>query len=177
MKTIYLDTISINKLYDQLNRNIKLSSLQKYDYVISSCQTDELGCIQSPLLRSQIVEFLFEISNKEKLKDHIEIMSTETLFEIGAIKNIDYIDPNYLSYNKMIKEIIKNRLPDVFYESTINYMKYAKKLYKNGRKEMRSLQPILSLMEDSGLKKSFKDLFLEMVEEGLINNFLFETLA
>lgn len=57
MKTIYLDTVSINKLYGQLNRKIKLSSLQKYNFAISSCQTDELGCIESPMLRSQLVEF------------------------------------------------------------------------------------------------------------------------
>jgi len=176
MKTVYLDTISINKLYDQLNRKFKYSRLQKYNFAISSCQTDELGCIESPMRRSQLTEFIFKISDKRELKDHIEIMSSETLFEIGARDTIEYIDPDYLNYDGMVKGIIKNRLPDDFYKDAINSMGNAKKTYKDGRKEMRSLQPIFNSLEEIGLKKSFEEIFIEMIEEGLINNFLFETL-
>jgi len=77
---IYLDTICINKLFEELDKRIGLKSLKKFEYALSSCQIDELCSIKSVELKSQIVDFLYKISNKKKLKDNIEIMASETLY-------------------------------------------------------------------------------------------------
>ena len=41
VKTVYLDTISINNIFDLVPQKIGLKRLKNYNYVLSSCQVDE----------------------------------------------------------------------------------------------------------------------------------------
>lgn len=177
MKIVYLDTISINKLYEELYKRVKSSSLKKYIFAISSCQIDELCCIKSAELRSQLVEFLFNISDKTKLKDHIEIMNNETLNHLGIEEGLDYYDPKYKQYNQLLKLHIKKRIPEIFQDNFYNEMEYAKKLNKFEENKLRTaFKPYFDVFSGLGFKKEFKVIYQEMENEGLINKFLFETL-
>lgn len=175
---VYLDTISINKLFEELDRRIGLKSLKKYEYALSSCQIDELCSITSVELKSQIVDLLYRISNKKKLKDHIEIMASETLYELGIKKEISYIDPTYTQYNGMIREIIKKRIPTALQEQIDEFTRFAKKLYREEENIIRmNFKPFLSLAKKLGLEKSFKKIFSEMMEDGQVNDFLYNHLV
>lgn len=175
---IYLDTISINRLFEELDRKVGLKSLKKYEYLLSSCQIDELCGINSVEAKSQIVEFLFKLSDKQKLKDHIEIMASETLYELGAEKELSYIDPAYTTYNNMIKEVIKKRIPTALQDQIDEHIRFAKRLYREEEKIIRKkFKPFLSLAEGLGLKKGFGEIFSEMVKDGQINDFLFNNLV
>lgn len=175
---IYLDTISINKLFEELDRKVGLKSLKKYEYALSSCQIDELCGINSVELKSQIVDFLYKISNKKKLKDHIEIMASETLYELGEEKRLSYIDPAYIPYNNMIKEVIKKRIPTALQEQIDEHIRFAKRLYREEENIIRrNFKPFFSLAEGLGLKKGFGKIFSEMLKDGQINDFLFNNLV
>lgn len=177
MKIVYLDTISINKIFETLYKRVSSSDLKKYIFAISSCQIDELCCIKSTELRSQLVEFLFNISDKTKLKDHIEIMASEALYHLGIEKELDYFDPKHKEYNQLLKLQIKKRIPDIFQENFYKGMEYTKKLNRFDENQMRTtFKPYFDVFSDLGLKKDFKIINQEMKNEGLINKFLFETL-
>jgi len=177
MNIVYLDTVSINRIYELLNKKISLRKLKKYTYAISSCQIDELCLIESSGLRSQLVDFLFNISDKKKLKDHIELMASETLYLLGVNKDLDYFDPKFREYNDLLKLIIKQRVPDIVYQNFHNQMKHAKGIYKFEEKQTRTIfKPFFDLCSSIETKKEFRVLYREMENEGLVSKFLFETL-
>lgn len=175
---VYLDTISINRLFEELNKKIGLKSLKKYNYALSSCQIDELCGIKSVERRSQIVEFLYKISDKKKLKDNIEIMASETLHELGKERYLSYIDPLYGSYNDMIKEVIKKRFPSSL-QNLIDYqIKLAKRMYREEENIIRqTFKSFFSFAEKLGYKKRFEKIFCEMLKDGQINDFLYKNLV
>lgn len=177
MKIVYLDTISINKLYEELYKKLSSSDLKRYIFALSSCQVDELCSIRSAELRSQLIQFLFNISDKKKLKDHIEIMASETLAHLGIEKEITYFDPKFQEYNQLLKLHIKKRVPDLFQANYYKGIEYAKKLFRFEENQLRlTFKPFFDLCSDIGLKKEFKVIYQEMEKEGLVNNFLFESL-
>lgn len=174
---VYLDTSSINRIFEELNKRISLKSLKNHTYALSSCQIDEIGLNRSAEFKSQLADLIFNISDKKKLKDHIEIMALEVLFILGKIKNLSYIDPRFEFYNQVIKQIIKKRITDEMQKYLEYQMISAKKLYREEENLMRQIfKPFFGLAASLGYKKSFKIIFNEMLEEGLINDFLYKTL-
>lgn len=177
IKNVYLDTISINKIFDLVPQKIGLKRLKNYNYAISSCQIDELSLIESTEARSQKIKFLFDLSDKMKLKDHIEIMALETLYELGIVDSIDYIDPKYIEYNYLIKQIVKKRISYKYQKQFTDWMNFAKNLYKSEENIIRqTFRPFFNLAQSYGFKKDFKTLFSEMLRDGQVNEFLYENL-
>ncbi|MHB8277395.1 MAG: hypothetical protein ACYDIA_07055 [Candidatus Humimicrobiaceae bacterium] len=174
---VYLDTSSINRISEELNKRIGLKSLKNHTYALSSCQIDEIGLNRSAEFKSQLADLVFNISDKKKLKDHIEIMASEVLFILGKIKNLSYIDPRFEFYNQIIKQIIKKRITDEMQKYLEDQMISAKKLYREEENLMRqTFKPFFGLAASLGYKKDFKTIFTEMINEGLINDFLYKTL-
>jgi len=177
IKNVYLDTISINKIFDLVPQKIGLKRLKNYNYVISSCQIDELSMIESNEARSQKIKLLFDLSDKMKLKDHIEIMASETLYELGVINSIDYIDPKFKEYNFIIKQIIKKRISNEYQKRFTEWMNFAKNLYKSEENMIRKIfKPFFDLAQSYGFKKDFRTLFGEMLRDGQVNEFVYNHL-
>ena len=177
IKSVYLDTISINNIFDLVPQKIGLKRLKSYNYVLSSCQIDELSLIESTEARSQKIKLLFDLSDKMKLKDHIEIMASETLYALGITKLIDYIDPRFEEYNHIIKQIIKKRISQDYQDQFVGWMNYAKKLYKSEETMIRkTFKPFFDLAQSYGFKKDFRTVFGEMLKDGQISEFLFNHL-
>jgi len=157
---VYLDTSSINRISEELNKRIGLKSLKNHTYALSSCQIDEIGLNRSAEFKSQLADLVFNISDKKKLKDHIEIMASEVLFMLGKIKNLSYIDPRFEFYNQIIKQIIKKRITDEMQKYLEDQMISAKKLYREEENLMRqTFNPFFGLAASLGYKKDLK-LFL-----------------
>jgi len=174
---VYLDTSSINRISEELNKRVSLKSLKNHTYALSSCQIDEIGLNRSAEFKSQLADLVFNISDKKKLKDHIEIMASEALFILGKIKNLSYIDPRFEFYNQIIKQIIKKRITDEMQKYLEYQMISAKKLYREEENLMRQIfKPFFGLAAFLGYKKDFKVIFSEMVKEGYVNDFLYKTL-
>lgn len=177
IRNVYLDTISINKIFDLIPQKIGLKRLKNYNYAISSCQIDELSLIESTEARSQKIKFIFDLSDKMKLKDHIEIMASETLYKLGIIESIDYIDQKYKEYNYIIKQIIKKRISYEYQKQFTNWVNFAKNLYKSEENIIRqTFKPFFDIAQSYGFKKDFKILFSEMLKDGQVNEFLYKNL-
>ena len=144
---------------------------------MTSCQIDEIGLNRSAEFKSQLADLIFNISDKKKLLDHIEIMASEVLFILGKIKSLSYIDPRFEFYNQIIKQIIKKRITDEMQKYLEGQMISAKKLYREEENLIRQIfKPFFGLASYLGCKKDFKSIFTEMINEGLINDFLYKTL-
>jgi len=177
ISNVYLDTSSINKIFDLVPQKIGLRNLKKYNYAISSCQIDELSLIESTEARSQKIKLLFDLSDKMKLKDHIEIMTAETLYAIGITESVDYIDPEYERYNFIIKQIIEKRISDDYQKQFTERMNFAKNIYKSEEEEIRkTFKPLFDFAQNFGYKKDFRTIFSEMLRDGQINDFIYNHL-
>ena len=126
---------------------------------------------------SRYPSLLFDLSDKMKLKDHIEIMASETLYALGIIESIDYIDPKFIEYNHIVKQVIKMRISDDHQKQLTEWMNYAKNLYKSEESMIRkTFRPFFDLAQSIGFKKDFRTIFSEMLNDGQINEFLYNHL-
>jgi len=97
---------------------------------------------------------------------------------LGIESELSYIDPTYIQYNDMIKEVIKKRIPTALQDQIDEHMRLAKKLYREEESIIRrNFKFFFSLTEKFGLKKSFEKIFSEMMKDGQINEFLFNHLV
>ena len=79
MTLVYLDTSAINDLGVDLHLIAKTG---QFEFLVSSCQIDELACAD-PARQILLTKLTWEVTNKQKLLEHIPIMYAETAAELG----------------------------------------------------------------------------------------------
>lgn len=177
---VYLDTSAYNFIL--LNYSIdELSHIicDKYEVCFSSCNLDEFGLCE-PDISSRLATFAWQVSNKKKLLDHIDLIIHEMLFYLGKVKHLDYFDENDAGFFMAWEAMRDKTVPADFIEFTKEMAKEIKQGFKERARDMRKFfNPYLQDIDFDRtelVKLYWSKILSDMEKEGWIQNFFINNL-
>lgn len=169
---VYLDTSAYNRLWDMLaTRAAVRKSLRRHDIWFSSCNLDEFALAERSR-GQQLAQFAWEISNRRKLMDHIELMMAEVLEHLGKGPTVVPFDNSpgfFLAWDALRKGTFPvNLLPPLQQR-----IESAKRWFQQNAKDLRqAFHPIAQEAKKCGLHLMWHQTLQEMEQENRPAEFL-----
>ena len=178
MTLVYLDTSAINDLGVDLHLIAKTG---QFEFLVSSCQIDELACAD-PARQILLTKLTWEVTNKQKLLEHIPIMYAETAAELGIRPRLrrleDYYDQDPLFLSSW-RAVTTGLLPAQFMDHYREFVLAFKEGYRRwSNQDSEILRPVVNRLKRTGAPPpSWQDFLAETEAEGWFNEFIYVNLS
>ncbi len=167
---VYMDTIAWNAVHDR----VQTGSIEFYrgpEYLFSSCDLDEFCLSESPRAR-ELANFAWELSNRKKLLDHVELTAAEIAsYQQGTALQEPYDeDPRLIDAWAYVR---RDGVPPEMHAALKADMEQTKRNYRSGMRLTRDIfRPVFDKFAAIGIEQNWRQILGEMNDEDLISTFL-----
>lgn len=159
---VYLDTSGWNALCDWGQRRSRKWT-QGVEYLFSSCNLEEFANA-SPGRGRQLADYAWQVSNRTKLLDHLEL----TVEEVSAYqlqRETDWYDRTDAGFQPAWRALRTQGLNTVIRGAVQADTRRSKDAYREWFREgRRTFQPLFVAAEKVGLKRSWPEMQQELLE-------------